>query len=132
MNNIFFYLFLIVSISLGGYTVLLRIENADLNTEIQKLNTEIVTQKAQGTLYEKDIRNLKKTIYNNNSLIDSMKIERDKLNNIIKTWKQKAIDEKLTNRKLKDIINKYSDVNATGDACLRYNREISKLNYKDL
>lgn len=132
MNNIFFYLFLIVSISLGGYTVLLRIENADLNTEIHKLNTEIVTQKAQGTLYEKDIRNLKKTIYNNNSLIDSMKIERDKLNNIIKTWKQKAIDEKLTNRKLKDIINKYSDVNATGDTCLRYNSEISKLNYKDL
>lgn len=132
MNNIYFYLLIVGGITMGGYIGLLRIENADLNTEIQRLNNEIVVQKAQGVVYESDISNLKKTISSNNSLIDSMKIERDKLSKTITIWKQQARDEKIRNEQLKVAIKKYSDANATGEACLEYNREISKLKYKDL
>lgn len=132
MNNIYLYLLIVVGITLGGYIGLLKGENGDLKTDIQRLNHELVIEKAQGAIYESDISNLKKTISDNNSLIDSMKIERDKLSETITMWKQQATDEKIRNEKLKVTIKKYSDANATGEACLEYNREISRLKYKEL
>lgn len=132
MNNIFLYLLIVVGITLGGYIGILKVENGDLKSDIQRLNNELVIQKAQGAIYESDISNLKKTIADNNSLIDSMKIERDKLSETITMWKQQATDEKIRNDKLRVAIKKYSDANATGEACLEYNREISRLRYKEL
>ena len=132
MNKIYLYLLIVVGITLAGYIGLLKVENGDLKTDIQRLNRELVIEKAQGAIYESDISNLKKTISDNNSLIDSMKIERDKLSETITIWKQQATDEKIRNEKLKVTIKKYSDANATGEACLEYNREISRLKYKEL
>ena len=132
MNKIYLYLLIVVGITLAGYIGLLKVENGDLKTDIQRLNRELVIEKAQGAIYESDISNLKKTISDNNSLIDSMKIERDKLSETITIWKQQATDEKIRNEKLKVAIKKYSDANATGESCLEYNREISRLKYKEL
>ena len=132
MNNIYFYLLLACGITMGGYIGLLKIKNSELNTEIHKLNNEIIIHKTQSVIYETDINNLKLAISKNNFIIESMKVERDKLSSTITMWKQQATDEKILNEKLKGTIKKYSDANATGEACLEYNREISKLKYKDL
>ena len=51
MNKIYLYLLIVVGITLGGCIGLLKVENGDLKTDIQRLNRELVIEKAQGAIY---------------------------------------------------------------------------------